>query len=69
MAFYESPVRLLKTLLQMATYFGEDRQCSISRELTKKFEETRRGTLKEVHDYFSSKTIKGELVIVVEGKQ
>lgn len=68
MAFYESPVRLLKTLLQFASYFGEDRQCSVSRELSKKFEETKRGTLKEVHDYFSSKTIKGEIVIVVEGK-
>ena len=69
MAFYESPVRLLKTLLQMATYFGEDRHCSVSRELTKKFEETRRGTLKEVHDYFSAKSIKGEIVIVVEGNK
>ena len=69
MAFYESPVRLLKTLLQFAEYFGEDRQCSISRELSKKFEETKRGTLKEVHDYFSAKTIKGEIVIVVEGKK
>ena len=67
MAFYESPVRLLKTLLQFAEYFGEDRQCSVSRELSKKFEETKRGTLKEVHDYFSAKTIKGEIVIVVEG--
>ena len=65
MAFYESPVRLLKTLLQFAEYFGEDRQCSVSRELSKKFEETKRGTLKEVHDYFSAKTIKGEIVIVV----
>ncbi len=69
MAFYESPVRLLKTLLQFAEYFGEDRQCSVSRELSKKFEETKRGTLKEVHDYFSTKTIKGEIVIVVEGKK
>jgi 16S rRNA (cytidine1402-2'-O)-methyltransferase len=69
MAFYESPVRLLKTLLQFAAYFGEDRQCSVSRELSKKFEETKRGTLKEVHDYFSAKTIKGEIVIVVEGKK
>ena len=68
MAFYESPVRLLKTLLQFAEYFGENRQCSVSRELSKKFEETKRGTLKEVHDYFSAKTIKGEIVIVVEGK-
>jgi 16S rRNA (cytidine1402-2'-O)-methyltransferase len=68
MAFYESPVRLLKTLLQLATYFGEDRPCSVSRELTKKFEETKRGTLKEVHDYFATKPIKGEIVIVVAGK-
>jgi len=69
MAFYESPVRLLKTLLQFAEYFGEDRQCSVSRELSKKFEETKRGSLKEVHDYFSAKAIKGEIVIVVEGKK
>jgi len=49
-------------------YFGEDRLCCVSRELTKKFEENKRGTLKEVHDYFSIKAVKGEIVIVVAGK-
>lgn len=66
--FYESPVRLVKTLEEFITYFGEDRLCSVSRELTKMFEENKRGTLREVADYFSQKTIKGEIVIVVAGK-
>lgn len=65
--FYESPMRLVKTLDEIAKYFGEDRPCSVSRELTKKFEETKRGTLKEVADYFRAKTVKGEIVIVVGG--
>jgi 16S rRNA (cytidine1402-2'-O)-methyltransferase len=64
---YESPMRLVKTLDEMAKYFGEERLCSVSRELSKKFEETRRGTLKEVADYFRAKTVKGEIVIVVGG--
>jgi 16S rRNA (cytidine1402-2'-O)-methyltransferase len=68
MVFYESPFRLLKTLEQMIEYFGEDRQASISRELTKMFEETKRGTLKELSIYFSEKTVKGEIVLVVAGK-
>ena len=68
MIFYESPMRLVKTLKDFIEYFGAERQCSVSRELTKIYEETRRGTLQEVHDYFSSKTVKGEIVIVVEGK-
>ena len=68
MIFYESPMRLVKTLKDFIEYFGPERQCSVSRELTKIYEETRRGTLQEVHDYFSSKTVKGEIVIVVEGK-
>ena len=51
---YESPVRLVKTLKQLGEYFGEDRQCSVSRELSKKFEENFRGTLKEVHDHFAA---------------
>lgn len=66
--FYESPMRLVKTLDEIAKYFGEDRLCSVSRELTKKFEETKRGTLKEVADYFRNKTVKGEIVMVVAGK-
>lgn len=67
MIFYESPVRLVKTLTELATYFGADRQCSVSRELTKMFEETKGGTLAEVSAYFSQKTVKGEIVIVVQG--
>jgi 16S rRNA (cytidine1402-2'-O)-methyltransferase len=66
---YESPMRLLKTLEQLITYFGEDRQCCVSRELTKKFEENARGTLKEVHEHFSEKGVKGEIVIVIAGKE
>ncbi len=69
MVFYESPMRLVKTLNDFIEYFGEDRQCSLSRELTKIFEENKRGTLREVHDYFNEKTVKGEIVIVVEGKK
>jgi 16S rRNA (cytidine1402-2'-O)-methyltransferase len=67
MVFYESPHRLLKALEQFIEYFGETRQASVSRELTKVFEETKRGTLKEVLAYFSEKKIKGEIVIVVAG--
>jgi 16S rRNA (cytidine1402-2'-O)-methyltransferase len=66
---YESPMRLLKTLEQLITYFGEDRQCCVSRELTKKFEENARGTLKEVYEHFSEKGVKGEIVIVIAGKE
>ena len=66
--FYESPVRLVKTLAQFMEYFGETRQCCVSRELSKKFEENKHGTLKEVHDHFAAKTVKGEIVIVIEGK-
>lgn len=65
---YESPMRLVKTLEQLMTYFGEDRQCSVSRELTKKFEENFRGTIKEVYEHFSEKGVKGEIVIVIAGK-
>lgn len=68
MIFYESPVRLVKTLQEMAGYFGPERPCSISRELTKLYEQTKRGTLQEVADYFSQKNVKGEIVIVVQGK-
>jgi 16S rRNA (cytidine1402-2'-O)-methyltransferase len=69
MIFYESPFRLLKTLTDFMQYFGADRLCCVSRELTKKFEENKRGTLKEVHDHFAAKAIKGEIVIVVAGKE
>lgn len=68
MVFYESPMRLIKTLKDFIEYFGAERQCCVSRELTKKFEENKRGTLQEVHDYFNEKIVKGEIVIVVAGK-
>ena len=68
MIFYESPMRLLKTLNDFIEYFGAERQCCVSRELTKKFEENARGSLQEVHHHFNAKTIKGEIVIVVQGK-
>ncbi len=68
MLFYESPMRLVKTLKDFIQYFGADRQCCVSRELTKKFEENKRGSLQEVHNYFNAKTVKGEIVIVVQGK-
>ncbi|MFT4205148.1 MAG: 16S rRNA (cytidine(1402)-2'-O)-methyltransferase [Chitinophagaceae bacterium] len=67
MIFYESPLRLVKTLKEMSNYFGTERPCSVSRELTKMFEETQRGTLQEVRQYFEKKTVKGEIVIVVQG--
>jgi 16S rRNA (cytidine1402-2'-O)-methyltransferase len=65
--FYESPMRLLRTLKDLIQYLGADRQCSVSRELSKKFEENKRGTLQQVHDYFTTKTVKGEIVIVLQG--
>jgi 16S rRNA (cytidine1402-2'-O)-methyltransferase len=68
MLFYESPVRLIKTLEDFIQYFGGERQCSVSRELTKMFEENKRGTLREVCDHFKQKEVKGEIVIVVAGK-
>lgn len=68
MIFYVSPHKLLKTLEEFIQYFGEDRPVSVSRELTKLHEETFRGTAKEVLSYFSQKAIKGEIVVVVGGK-
>jgi 16S rRNA (cytidine1402-2'-O)-methyltransferase len=68
MVFYESPMRLVKTLEEFATYFGAERQCCVSRELTKMFEENKRGSLHDVCMYFNQKNVKGEIVIVVEGK-
>ncbi len=69
MIFYESPFRLLKTLNQLSEYFGENRYGCVSRELTKIFEENVRGTLKELITYFGQKSIKGEIVIIIEGKK
>ncbi|MBN2777159.1 MAG: 16S rRNA (cytidine(1402)-2'-O)-methyltransferase [Bacteroidales bacterium] len=68
MIFYESPFRLLKAIELFIEFFGEDRQASVSREISKIHEENVQGTLKELHNHFSSKTIKGEIVIVVGGK-
>jgi 16S rRNA (cytidine1402-2'-O)-methyltransferase len=67
MVLYESPYRLVKTLSQMAEHFGPDRKASVSRELTKIHEETVRGTLEELAQHYSQGTVKGEIVIVVEG--
>ena len=65
---YESPHRILKTLAQCAQVMGSDRQASISRELTKAFEETVRGTLEELEAHFTTHTPKGEFVLVIQGK-
>lgn len=67
MVFYESPHKLIKTLTNFVEYFGEDRKVSVSRELTKLYEETIRGTAKEVLDHYIQKPPKGEIVIIVEG--
>lgn len=68
MVFYESPMRLVKTLEEFIQYFGAERECCVSRELTKMFEENARGTLAEVATHFKAKTVKGEIVVVVGGK-
>lgn len=67
--FYESPYKLIKTLVQFAKYFGADRQVSVSRELSKLYEETLRGTAEEMVQHFTDKPPKGEIVIVVAGKK
>ncbi len=67
MIFYESPFRLVKCLEQLAEFFGNDRMASVSRELSKLHEENKRGTLAELIQHFSSKQVKGEIVIVVQG--
>lgn len=69
LVFYESPHKLLKTLTQFVEYFGADRPVSVSRELTKLYEETVRGTLSEVLEHFTNHPPKGEFVIVVGGKK
>jgi len=65
--FYESPHRLIKSLKQFAEHFGEDRQASVSRELTKMHEETIRGNVVELVAYYEKHTLKGEIVVIVEG--
>lgn len=69
MIFYESPFRLVKTLEQFAAHFGEDRQCSVSREISKIHEETVRGTVKELIEHFTTRPPKGEIVIILAGKE
>ena len=68
MIFYESPHRLLKTLEQFKENFGTNRQVSVSRELTKIYEENIRGTVEEVINYYTKKGVKGEIVLVLAGK-
>ena len=68
MIFYESPHKLLKTLASFKEYFGSNRKISVSRELTKMFEETKRGTIKDILQHFKQKKPKGEFVIIVAGK-
>ena len=67
--FYESPHKLIKTLGHFCEYFGEDRPVSVSRELTKMYEETIRGTAKQVLEHYTNKPPKGEIVVVVGGKK
>jgi len=69
MIFYESPHKLVKTLGHFIAYFGADRQVSVSRELTKMFEETIRGTATEVLTHYTNKPPKGEIVVIVDGKK
>lgn len=68
MVFYESPYRLVKTLKQFAEFFGTERKACVCRELSKMFEEVNRGIVTELADYYTEHTPKGEIVIVVEGK-
>lgn len=67
MIFYESPFRLVKSLTQLSEQLGNDRRASVSREISKLHEENKQGTLEELAQYFGSKTVKGEIVIIVEG--
>lgn len=65
---YESPHKLIKTLSQICEYFGQERQVSVSRELTKLFEETQRGTAKSILEHYTNRPPKGEIVIIIAGK-
>jgi len=69
MVFYESPHRIVKTLVLMGQFFGEDRPATVSRELTKLYEETLRGTLTELAQHFETTPPKGEMVVVIKGKE
>ena len=68
MIFYESPFRVVKLLQQLAEVMGEEREASVSREITKKFEQTVRGTLAELIEHFTTNDPKGEFVVIVLGK-
>ena len=68
MIFYESPFRILKALEEFKMHFGAERKCSVSREISKKFEETVRGTVHELIIHFTKNTPRGEFVIVLDGK-
>ena len=69
MVFYESPYRLVKTLEELAVHFGPEREASVSRELSKIYEENIRGSLSYLSEYYTNKPPKGEIVIVVAGKK
>jgi len=69
MVFYESPFRLIKALSQFSEHFGNERRCCVCRELSKLFEEIKRGTVEELQQYYTTNQPKGEIVIVVEGNQ
>lgn len=69
MVFYESPFRLVKTLEQMSEYFGPDRKACVSREISKMFEEHRKGSIQELSIYYTTKPPKGEIVLIVAGKE
>jgi len=66
---YESPHRIVKTLEQMIPFFGEERQACVSRELTKLYEENVRGTISELINHFKEKKVKGEIVLIIAGKE
>ena len=69
MVIYESPFRLVKLLEQLIEIIGEERQVSVSREISKLHAETARGTLREVHDHFAAKEVKGEIVVILAGSE
>jgi len=69
MVFYESPFRLVKALSQFAEHFGSERRCCVCREISKMFEEIKRGTVQELVQYYTAHPPKGEIVIVVEGNR
>ncbi len=68
MVLYESPHKLIKTLTQLGEYFGKDRSACVAREITKLYEEIKRGTLEELKTYYENNTLKGEIVLIVSGK-